>query len=341
MSVQTCPPEFNSDWANANDDEKRWRIVIAHKYFNMSFPKISAMFGCTEPFAAKIWTRYNTFDGDQKKSNPGRQKKMSKQDTEDLKTEIEKNRMITIPKMSLTMLVSESTISSKLKELGYKKMKPVERPALTPQAIRKRIEYCLRHKYDKFSNVIFCDEAIIQLQENRHLLWSSPAEERPTLAKIHSNMKIMIWAGIARKGKTEVKVFRLDKEESCNGISYLKTIEDYCIAKGNKMFGEGKWRLEQDNARPHLVKPVKDLLTAKKVSLVEHPAWSPDLNPIEKIWGWLKDCVNVVTYKNCDELVEAVNKVWNSLTLDRMNKVIDHQMTIIPKILENNGSYVK
>jgi len=38
---------------------------------------------------------------------------------------------------------------------------------LTSQAKKKRIEYCLEHMDDRFSNVLFTDETAIQLFENR------------------------------------------------------------------------------------------------------------------------------------------------------------------------------
>jgi len=112
--------------------------------------------------------------------------------------------------------------------------------------------------------------------------------------------------------------------------SFVLTEETKCL-----------WRLEQDNTLPHLVKPVREMLVKEKVNLIAHPPWSPDLNAIEKIWSWLKDYVNVETYENCQELTNAVQKIWKSLTIDPMNKTIDHQMKIIPKILENGGKYAK
>jgi len=56
----------------------------------------------------------------------------------------------------------EKVISNSIKELGFKKVKPVEQP--TPQAIRKHVQYCIIHKYDKFSVSLFVDEAVAQLQ---------------------------------------------------------------------------------------------------------------------------------------------------------------------------------
>ena len=50
----------------------------------------------------------------------------------------------------------------------------------------------------------------------------------------------------------------------------------------------GAWRLMQDNAPCHTANAVKAVLREKGVQLIELPPYSPDLNPIENIWNWVK-----------------------------------------------------
>jgi len=138
IGVQVFFPEYDPDWEKASNDEKRWRIIIAKKYFGLSFQKISAVFHCDPSNAAKVYKKYNINEHhteDMRKYNPGRPSKMSKKEAEDLKLTIEQNRMITIPQMSQSMQISNRSITTKLHELGYKKVKPLNRPGLTPDAI--------------------------------------------------------------------------------------------------------------------------------------------------------------------------------------------------------------
>uniref|UniRef100_A0A673CA44 Tc1-like transposase DDE domain-containing protein n=1 Tax=Sphaeramia orbicularis TaxID=375764 RepID=A0A673CA44_9TELE len=41
------------------------------------------------------------------------------------------------------------------------------------------------------------------------------------------------------------------------------------------------------NAAGHNARLTKDFFREKNITLLDHPACSPDLNPIENIWGWM------------------------------------------------------
>lgn len=243
IGIQVCFPEPEETWKTVENEEKRWRIVIAKKYFQLSRSKIAGLFFCDPSYVTKVWNNYQHKDGvveDMRKFNEGRPRKLMKKEEHELEKLIEKNRSVTIPTMAEALSVCEKTISSKLTELKYRKVKPCEKPKLSESAKQKRIEYCLLHKFDKFSNVIFADEAIVQMQENRLLLWHSNDEDRPEMEMIHNNKKLMVWAGISRKGRTDIKIFRIDKGETCDAKTYAETLKLYCIQKGNKLFGKGK-----------------------------------------------------------------------------------------------------
>lgn len=149
----------------------------------------------------------------------------------------------------------------------------------------------------------------------------------------------MVFGGISRKGKTDIKIFRLDKGETCDGAAYTETLQNFLVNKGNSLFGKGKWRVEQDNVRPHIVWSVKELLKNEKIRLIPHPPYSPDLNAVEKVWNLLKNEVNCREYKNCDELEEGIKNSWEKITLETMNSLINNQMENVKKVIEKNGEF--
>ena len=65
---------------------------------------------------------------------------------------------------------------------------------------------------------------------------------------------------------------------------------------------------------------------------------SPNMNPIENIWGSLKQYLRC-TYKpqNLDDLKEGIQHFWSSLTPDVCKKYINHLNEVIPKVIQVKG----
>ena len=68
-----------------------------------------------------------------------------------------------------------------------------------------------------------------------------------------------------------------------------------------------------DNASAHLA---KNLSLPAKIILLFQPAYSPDVNPIERVWQSVKDQLSWLPVKPLDELRREMDIVLNSLTLE-------------------------
>ena len=78
----------------------------------------------------------------------------------------------------------------------------------------------------------------------------------------------------------------------------------------------GVWRLMQDNAPCHKAKSIMDFLASNQVEMIQWPPYSPDLNPIENVWGWMKrelaDNYPVCTTR--EQLEGYFLEIWDSIT---------------------------
>ena len=72
-------------------------------------------------------------------------------------------------------------------------------------------------------------------------------------------------------------------------------------------------RLQLDNGSTHLA---KKLILPEKVTLLFQPAYSPDLNPIERLWQSLKDTLSWLTVETLNERRRELDAVLNSLTAE-------------------------
>jgi transposase len=74
-----------------------------------------------------------------------------------------------------------------------------------------------------------------------------------------------------------------------------------------------------DNAGWHVA---KNLQVPPTISLLPLPPYSPELNPIERLWCWLKEHhLSNRVYADYDALLDAGSKAWNCLTPDRIQSV--------------------
>lgn len=100
---------------------------------------------------------------------------------------------------------------------------------------------------------------------------------------------VPLWAGIGSKGVSEIL---MHKTKKCGIDEWAKVVR--CGKLGSvcrELHAEkrpGPWRVLCDGEAFLQNKGIRKLYTTKRIVLVVIPPHSPDLNPIEKFWGWLK-----------------------------------------------------
>jgi hypothetical protein len=93
---------------------------------------------------------------------------------------------------------------------------------------------------------------------------------------------VMVWAGISIDNRTDLVVVPV----RLNAMNYIENIlEDHVVPAA---YGVGQnFILMQDNAKPHTAGITRNFLQERGIQIMECPALSPDLNPIEYVWDEL------------------------------------------------------
>jgi len=97
-------------------------------------------------------------------------------------------------------------------------------------------------------------------------------------------------------------------------------------------------RLYQDNDPKHSSKYIEHILEDNGVNLWYTPLESPDLNPVELVWGSLKQYLrNSAKPKILEELKKGIKEFWLTLTPEVCYKYIRHLKKVIPKVIQVEG----
>lgn len=96
--------------------------------------------------------------------------------------------------------------------------------------------------------------------------------------------------------------------------------------------------LFHDNDPKHSSYLIEDFFEEKNVNWWPTPPESPDLNPIELVWGSMKQYLRT-HYKprNLEELKNGIEAFWVTLTPQVCKRYIGHLKKVIPKIVAVEG----
>ncbi len=87
---------------------------------------------------------------------------------------------------------------------------------------------------------------------------------------------------------------------------YQDILEHFMLPSADKLYGDADFIFQQDLAPAHTAKGTKSWFNDHGVTVLHWPANSPDLNPIENLWGIVKRKMRDTRPNNADDLKAAI-----------------------------------
>ncbi len=98
---------------------------------------------------------------------------------------------------------------------------------------------------------------------------------------------------------------------------------------------------QHDNDPKHTSKATVVFLKKNRVKVIQWPSMSPDLNPIEHLWGILKRQVENHSPSSIQSLKEVILEEWKKIDLAKCRQLVHSMPRRLGAVIKNHGGHTK
>ena len=156
------------------------------------------------------------------------------------------------------------------------------------------------------AKLIFLDEAGVNIAMSNNYGWAPPGEA-PVIERPMRGEHVTLIGAIAEDGPVALRRVEgtVDGEKL---LSFLREDLGPKLKEGDVVV--------MDGPRLHRIAGVAEVLGGFGAAVRYLPAYSPEFNPIEMTWSWLKRRMRKEAPRKIRILREVVDRIWNCLTPD-------------------------
>jgi len=270
-------------------------LFISHLYKGVAVEKASKDLCVSKQTGydwLKLWNEHGYEGLPPRFSERGRPPKLTEKQKGQLKEKLKsKSNWLThevraLIKKDFGITYSPVQVSRILRSFKMHYAKPYPHDYRRPKDAREQLEDAIAKipKTEKVKCVFgFMDEASPQTTDNKQRFWSF---DKPEIVKNTSKYRANTFGFYPINGKKVVEF--MERSTSKYVCEFLRLIRERNPVGFIVIF--------IDNARSHHAKATKDFAKSLGIHLVFIPPYSPDLNPIEKIWKSIRKRISQVTF---------------------------------------------
>ena len=223
-------------------------------------------------------------------------------------------------------------------DFSYKQLR--HGPVMKRRQIEARLDFCLAHVNDNWTATMFTDESRFATSPDSPVMWWVKKDDKIYLEKEKFPASFLVWGGIIGDEKTTLLKCpnRMKSQGSIDLLDTNGIVAFLHQRDENAVF-------QQDGATCHTALRTRRWFESQNVTLLGGwPSNSPDLSPIEQVWGITKHFIirrfGSTTPLTLDQLEEAVFEAYNAIEPKTIAILTMSVRFRVQLCIERNGKFV-
>jgi transposase len=145
--------------------------------------------------------------------------------------------------------------------------------------------------------------------------------------------KVSLWGCICAGGLGHAELY----VDTLDARRYQTILGLNLVSSAHQFWPQGQWWFQQDNWTVHTAGTSREWFHNHGVDLIDWPAWSPDLNPIEELWNDLKHRVYGRHPKTMEQLELFITQEWADTDLNFIQRICSNMPHRLQRVIDNGG----
>ena len=237
--------------------------------------------------------------------------------------------------------LSVNTVRRYIRKCNLKLYYAKQKPFINNTQKRRRLLWArahLRWTDAKWKSVLWSDESTFQIvfgKCGRRVLRTKEEKDHPDCygRKVQKPASVMVWGCVSASGMGNLHIC----EGTINAERYIQVLEQHMLPSKQRLFHGRPCLFQQDNAKPHSARLTTAWLRSKRVRVLDWPACSPDLSPIENVWRIMKRKIRQRRPRTVEQLKLYIKQEWERIPPTKLQQLVSSVPKHLLSVVKRKG----